>query len=320
MVLCYATIHSQNPEKLFWPISGGEIAEKSHYVLSYSEQHEQAEWVFYELTRNEALGGYERTNNFREDGTIAQGSASLSDYKGSGYDRGHLAPAGDMAFSSIAMSESFYMSNISPQHPSFNRGIWRQLESLVRAWAQSDGDLYVITGPILTVGLPAIGFNNVSVPRYYYKVVLDWDNDEVRSIAFILPNQKGRGALRQYSVSIDSVEALTGIDFFGSLSNDKEAQFESRITGSWDFSLRPISTTSNKSQKSKASQCQGTTQSGRRCRRTTKSESGYCWQHENQTNSPVKQQTSVRCSAYTQSGNRCKRITKNKSGKCWQHE
>mgnify|MGYP001043463153 FL=1 len=322
LILCSILLHAQNANRFYWPTSSGAVVEKSHYVLSYSEAHEQAEWVFYELTRQEAKGGYERTDDFRSDGAISTGSASLADYKGSGYDRGHLAPAGDMAFSTVAMSESFYMSNMSPQDPSFNRGIWKQLESLVRAWAQDDGDLFVVTGAILEDGLPTIGVNRVSIPRYYYKVVLDWDNNgqEVRSIAFVLPNQKGVGKLYHYAVSIDSVEALTGIDFFASFSDDLEAQFESTVTGSWDYSLKPVSRSYQKTNATAVSRCKGTTQSGSRCKRTTKSESGYCWQHESQTKTPASKGSSVRCSAYTQSGNRCKRMTKNLSGKCWQHE
>jgi len=129
----------------FVPVSGnGQLVRHAHYSLSYSEAHEQAEWVYYELTSSEARNNsYDRSDNFREDGEVRTGSASLADYRGSGYDRGYLAPAGDMAFSSTGMSESFYMSNMSPQHPSFNRGIWKQLESLVRAWATEKSVLYV---------------------------------------------------------------------------------------------------------------------------------------------------------------------------------
>lgn len=110
-----------------------------------------------------------------------------------------------------------------------------------------------------------------------------------------------------------------GIDFFASFSDDLEAQFESTITGSWDYSLKPVSRSYQKSNGSSAIQCKGTTQSGSSCKRNTKSESGYCWQHESQAKS-YSSGSSVRCSAYTQSGNRCKRMTKNASGKCWQHD
>jgi endonuclease G len=311
--------YGQATEQTLYPRSTYPVISKQHYALGYSEAHEQAAWVFYELTRQEALGGYERTNNFKADPEVVTGSASLADYKGSGYDRGHLAPAGDMAFSPIAMQESFYMSNMSPQDPSFNRGIWKQCEALVRAWAQEDGEVYVVTGPVLTSGLPSIGVNKVSVPEYYYKVVLDWDSNEVRAIGFLLPNAKGSQALNAYAVSIDEVERVTGLDFFPGLPDKVENLVEARITGAWDFSASPTSITRPSGTASPAPQCKGITQAGDRCKRKTRSESGYCHQHEGQIGTPA-QSTSTRCTGSTQSGNRCKRMTKNASGRCWQHE
>ena len=119
---------------------------------------------------------------------ISTGSASLPDYKGSGYDRGHLAPAGDMKWSTTAMSESFYMSNMSPQEPSFNRGIWNRLESQVRRWAIDNGSVYIATGGVLTDGLKTLGSNSVSVPQYYFKVILDYQEPDIKGIGFIIPN------------------------------------------------------------------------------------------------------------------------------------
>src|SRR5699024_5936330 len=106
------------------------------YHLRYHETHEQAQWVAYELTASEADGPAGRTNDFREDPSISTGSATLSDYRYSGYDRGHLIPAGDGRWSQAAMSATFLLSNMSPQDPSFNRGDWRTLESKVREWAK----------------------------------------------------------------------------------------------------------------------------------------------------------------------------------------
>jgi endonuclease G len=90
-----------------------------------------------------------RKDNFRSDPKVKTGSAALSDYKGSGYDRGHLAPAADFKWSATAMSESFYMSNMSPQVPGFNRGIWKNIESTVRNWAVENDEIYIVTGPVL---------------------------------------------------------------------------------------------------------------------------------------------------------------------------
>ncbi len=121
------------------------IVDHKYYSLCYSEEHEQAAWVSYNLTINEVYGDITRTNNFREDPYIREGSATLDDYRGSGFDRGHLAPAADMAFSTIAMSESFYLSNMSPQAPSFNRGIWKKLESYVRKLAFTYGSNFIFS-------------------------------------------------------------------------------------------------------------------------------------------------------------------------------
>ena len=119
-----ANLLAQTPDLL--PISTtGEIVKHKYYTLSYSEKNEQAEWVFYLLTKANSVGAVERGNNFRPDPSVPTGSASLLDYRNSGYDKGHLCPAADMSFNAQAMSETFYLSNMSPQVPSFNRGIWK---------------------------------------------------------------------------------------------------------------------------------------------------------------------------------------------------
>ena len=206
------------------------------YTLKYSEQHEQASWVAYTLKSSHTSGNVGRTNDFRIDYKVKTGSASLSDYKGSGYDRGHLAPAGDMKWSSTAMSESFFMSNMSPQNPSFNRGIWKKLEGSVRNWADDNGEIHVVTGPILTGSYPSIGSNQVSIPNYYYKVILDYKEPELKGIGFILLHEKSNSSLKSFAVSIDEVERRTGIDFYYSLPDEIENQIESSIDVSkWSF-------------------------------------------------------------------------------------
>jgi len=226
------------------------------YTLKYSEQHEQASWVAYTLKSSYTSGNVGRTNDFREDYKVKTGSASLSDYKGSGYDRGHLAPAGDMKWSSTAMSESFFMSNMSPQHPSFNRGIWKKLESSVRNWAVDNGEIYIITGPILTGSYSSIGYNGVSIPNYYYKVILDYREPEIKGIGFILPNQKSKSSLQSFAVTIDEVENRTGIDFYHSLPDEIENQIESSINvNKWSF--RSSSYSGSSTYKTKQEKLQG---------------------------------------------------------------
>lgn len=223
--------HVASAERLELPaVKEGEVIyEYTGFALVYNEEHEQAEWVAYHLTAEEVAGEFERKNNFRADPQVEFGTASLDDYSRSGYDRGHLAPAGDLKWSEESMSDSFYMSNMSPQAPGFNRIIWKNLEALVRDWGEIHNEIYIVTGPVLTDGpYNTIGENEVSIPRYYYKVVLDYYGSDVRMIGFILPNKKSNVPLYAYVVSVDFVEAITGIDFFYLLPDDVEEELESK--------------------------------------------------------------------------------------------
>lgn len=211
-----------------------QIVKHTYYSLSYSEAHEQAEWVYYILTKGMVQGVQKRKDQFRSDPSVTSGSATLKDYKGSGYDRGHLCPAADMKMNNMSMSESFYMSNMSPQEPSFNRGIWKKLEAKVRDWALEE-DTNVVTGGVLTSSKGTIGASEVTVPKYYYKVIYDPTGEE-KMIALILPNEKSNEQLVNYVVSVDSVETLTGIDFFPDLDDEIENRLESELQGElWDF-------------------------------------------------------------------------------------
>lgn len=220
----------------------GDVIQHKYYTLSYSEPHEQAEWVAYKLTKSSIQApNVRRTNDFRTDPKVASGSADLSDYRGSGYDRGHLAPAGDMAFNQEAMSESFFMSNMSPQARQFNGGIWRELEELTRDWAYKFKELYVVTGPLFDEQPKGrIGDNKVTIPANYFKVLLDLSQPEQKGIAFILPNRVNFEPLYKYAVSIDEVEERSGIDFFPDLMNDRlEAEMESsQNVDLWPFSKK----------------------------------------------------------------------------------
>jgi endonuclease G len=224
LILFAYLIHAQELEL---PYSDSEIYEYAGFTLKYNEEYEQAEWVAYQLTKEEVLGEFGRRNNFRKDPLILTGSATLKDYKGSGYDRGHLAPAGDMKWSKEAMSDSFYMSNMSPQLPQFNRGIWKSLEALVRKWAIEHEEIYIITGPILTDGpYETIGENEVAIPKRYYKVILDYVGPDIKAIAFIISNEKSKIPLCAFAVTVDTVEYITGIDFFYLLPDEIEEDLE----------------------------------------------------------------------------------------------
>ena len=214
----------------------GEIVRHTYFTLSYVENHEQAEWVAYELNRDRLNENWAaRTNSFRPDPDVRTESATPRDYNVSGYDKGHLCPAADMAFSEQAMDESFLMSNMSPQAPAFNMGVWRELEELTRDWARKFNRLYVVTGPILTQqSLGQIGFSKVTVPSYYYKVLLA--PDQQRAIAFMLPNQVSTRPVLDYAYSIDQVEKTTGLDFFPQILKGLDEELE----GSLDKAAWPI--------------------------------------------------------------------------------
>jgi endonuclease G len=185
------------------------------FHLLYNEEYEQAAWVAYILTDEQVLSGTEsRTENFRADTAIVTGSATPRDYLRSGYDRGHLAPAADMKWSPVAMSESFLMSNMSPQAPGFNRGVWSRLESKVRDWAIENDSILVITGPVFYGIDEYIGENLVGVPKYYFKVIADISPPDYKVISFLLWNTGSSEDLFSFAVSIDSLELITGYDFF----------------------------------------------------------------------------------------------------------
>lgn len=227
-------------EDLELPYYGeGEIV-VSHpgFTLLYDEEHEQARWVAYHLTRDELYGTAPRKDNFRPDPSIPTGSAELVDYRGSGYDRGHLIPASDLTWSEEAMSASFFLSNMSPQDGSFNRGIWSKLEATVRNFADTEGAVYVVTGPVLTDGpYKTIGKNNVSVPNAYYKVILDYEEPELKAIGFILPNEGSKEDLSAFAMSVREVEEITGLDFFHRLPDTQEELLETQYNlDAWDLS------------------------------------------------------------------------------------
>lgn len=206
------------------PSKNEEIVQRIAYTFAYNELHEQANWVAYILTKSHLGSGVERSNRFLEDPMVSTKTATNADYAKSGFDRGHLAPAADMSWSLAVMQESFYYSNMSPQVPGFNRGIWKKLEEKVRAWALLYDTLYVVTGPILEPGLPTIGVNKVSVPKAYYKAIVA--PRQQRGIAFLMPNAKSEAALAFYALSIDALEAKMGRDLFYQLPDFLEDKVE----------------------------------------------------------------------------------------------
>ena len=202
-----------------------EIVKHSAFILSYQEEYELASWVLHRLVKEAAFGKAERSNDFLSDPLVESGSAVAQDYSRSGYDRGHLCPAGDFKHNKELQDETFYMSNMSPQLPDFNRGIWSDLENKVRSWVKKRGELIIITGPILKKGLPTIGrMNKIAIPEKFYKIIYDPATEE--AIAFLFPNEGSVELVKSFTISIDELEAMTGIDFFAKLSDSLEQKIE----------------------------------------------------------------------------------------------
>ncbi len=214
----------------------GVVVMHNYYSLSYSEKHEQAEWVVYELKKEHVAKHDFKRPYFEKDEKVGTSSADWRNYKKSGYDRGHLCPAGDRGFKYEAFEETFLTSNITPQNHEFNSGIWNDLEQKVRYWAKTYDGVYVATGGVLSGDLKSIGYEAVSVPKYFYKIILDKSSRNPKMIAFLMEGKNSNRPLEEFVVSVDYIEKRTGIDFFPKLEDKIEARLEgsSTIKG-WKF-------------------------------------------------------------------------------------
>ena len=227
----------ENTNAYFLPTSTtGQIVHHQNYSFSYSELHEQAEWVAYELKVSHLSSTNHKRPYFEIDKTVKTGAAHWRNYKKSGYDRGHLCPAGDRRFTKEAHDETFLTSNISPQEHKFNAGVWNRLEQKVRYWARNNDGVFVVTGGVLKNGLKTIGDEDVSVPNQFYKVILDNNNGKIKVLGFLMDHKDSDLPLYKFVVSVDDLEALTGIDFFPQLDDSIENKLEaSRSYKSWSF-------------------------------------------------------------------------------------
>ncbi|MFA5143291.1 MAG: DNA/RNA non-specific endonuclease [Candidatus Omnitrophota bacterium] len=235
------TKRADNNEHILFGYPGHEkiILYRKGYVLGYNPDKKNADWVSYHFTEAYCVKNAGRTGDFRPDPDLPPGQrAELVDYKNSGYDKGHLAPAADMARDTQTMSESFLLSNMTPQVGiGFNRGIWKNLEEKVRSWVHQKKNIYVFTGPIYANSTyKTIGPNRVAVPAHFYKIIVSCTEtgENLDSIAFILPNQKGPGnMLPQFITSIREIEKRTGLDFMHDLDDDIENKLETKTAKMW---------------------------------------------------------------------------------------
>ena len=212
--------------------NGDVIIEHTGYVTSYNPKTRIPVWVAYELTDEETRGDEERTDRkFKMDPLYKGTQAMREDYSNSGWTKGHMAPAADFRWDSDAMDETFYLTNICPQCEELNTGDWEYLERQVRYWARDYGKVWVVTGPIVGDAVEGtIGERSVTVPDAFFKAVLVWTGFRYSAIAFVMGNDSQRYYLKDCAMSIDSLEDLTGLDFFPALDDETEELTEKDYT------------------------------------------------------------------------------------------
>lgn len=205
-----------------------------YYGVAYSEKFKNPYWVSYILTKKMVKDKKvsRKDEIFTKEPLLKDNFSLSSDYTGSGYDRGHMCPAGDMNFNQTAMTECFYMSNITPQKPGLNRGVWKSLEEKTRDWAVENDSLYVVVGVIYSKKPRIIGKNKVAVPKKIYKIIADISSEDgYKAIAFVFENKdySDNTDFMDYAITIDSLENMTNIDFFAKYQSIEVEQIESSI-------------------------------------------------------------------------------------------
>ena len=199
------------------------------YTISYDTARLQARWVAYKLTRSDIGGGAERSSGFATDKVVmGKGwrAATDKDYKGSGYDRGHLVPSADRLASREENRATFLLSNVSPQLASFNRGIWKTLEEEVRKWCGSYDTLYVVVGSL--PGKATIGESGICIPGSFFKALAARSGDDFETVAYLFPHTADCDKnIRNYRLTVDSLETVTSLNFFHALPDEVEEAVES---------------------------------------------------------------------------------------------
>lgn len=206
---------------------GYQRIERMAYKTAYNPATRLPVWVAWRLTADHVDGPYSRGSlKFAEDEDVPQPRATNADYVNSGYDRGHMCPAGDNNWSREALLQSFLYTNCCPQLHNLNGGDWKELEERCRKWAATYGEIYIVCGPVLMKKRhKTIGENKVVVPEAFYKVVLRM-GEEPHAIGFIYRNEANNKTMASYVNTVDDVERITGLDFFASLPDDIEAEVE----------------------------------------------------------------------------------------------
>lgn len=198
--------------------------EYEHYTVCYSFEHRQAIWTKHELTQEMLKGKEPRRNRFRADERLPD-PVGADDYRGSGFDRGHMVPAADMKLNALSMSETFYMTNMSPQNPQLNRNLWASIENRIRSQVRRHGTAHIVTAPVLRGQLMRID-SGVSIPEHYYKVAYFPSAGFME--AYLVENRPyEKTSIQVFQVAVRDVEELAGLDFFADLPDSLEDQLES---------------------------------------------------------------------------------------------
>lgn len=202
------------------------------FVVSYNPSKYTPSWVAWELTSEETTGPISRKDyDYAPDPMLdASYQVEKREYANSGYDRGHMCPTGDMEWSSSAMNDCHYMTNICPQAPKLNQVYWERLESACRRWANLYGSIYIVCGPVYNSGkLTTIGTNHaIAVPDGFFKVVITLVEGEEKGIGFYYRNDDVRQTMESAAITIKQAEELTGFDFFSKLPDEIEKSIESQ--------------------------------------------------------------------------------------------
>lgn len=209
-----------------------QILRREGFTISYNADYKIPNWVAYELTADEAAATkVSRYKKFLPDPDVRGNTDFNYDYSANDYDRGHMVPAGDMKWSFQAMKESFYFTNICPQSPKLNGGIWADLEMQCRAWAKTKKVVFIAAGPVIEKEMEHMGKNRIAIPQQFFKVVCTQLADgSYEGVGFLFENRPYvKTKIKEMSVPIRSVEAVTGIDFFSVLPDEVEEAMETAV-------------------------------------------------------------------------------------------
>ena len=237
---CFAQQQTKNEYKIGIPLplnnKSEQILYRKGYTVSYNKDYKIPNWVAWHLTAEHTTGPIPRPGNaWHEDEEVPEPRATLVDYHGSGWSRGHMCPAGDNKWDNIAMYESFLFTNCCPQNTNLNSGDWNQIEMACRRWAEKYGDIYIVCGPILyNKEHETVGPNKVVVPEAFFKVVICL-NGTPKGIGFIRKNTDTTKRNDLYVNTISEVERITGITFFPILPKDISESVKSKADmKDWD--------------------------------------------------------------------------------------